>query len=104
MGCDKGGDCNDSAERVSSAINCCESSYQAMLSTAIAPDLNTPQVLLLDAPQPPPTLTSFDLKTPWTSHQFSGFFSFPSPSYRLPNVPANQTLPHLTSLSFALYV
>ncbi len=70
MGCDMGGGCNDSAGPVSSGMNCCEVSYQSVPSaTAIAPDLHAQQVLLLDAPQPPPILTSFDLQTISASSQ-----------------------------------
>ena len=62
-GCDKGGGCNDSAGPISNGMNCCETSYQpAPGAIAIAPDLHAQQVLLLDAPQPPPILTSFDIQ------------------------------------------
>lgn len=62
MGCDLGGDCNDSVGPASSGANCCEVSYQPVPSaTAIGPQQHIQQVLLLDAPQPPPILTSFDL-------------------------------------------
>ena len=76
MGCDMGGGCNDSAGPASNGMNCCETSYQpAPSATAIAPDLHVQQVLLLDAPQPPPILASFVLKTTPASRQIIGFLS-----------------------------
>jgi len=79
-GCDNGGGCNDSAGLISSGMNCCETSYQpAPSAIAIAPDLHAQQVLLLDAPQPPPIITSFDLKTLPASRQTIGFLSASPP-------------------------
>ena len=50
--------------------NCCDVSYQqAQSATAISSAQHSQQVLVLDAPQPPPVLTSFDLQTIPTENQ-----------------------------------
>lgn len=80
MGCDMGGGCNDSTGLVTNGMNCCETSYQpAPSATATAPGQHAQQVLLLDAPQPPPILVSFDLKTTPASRQIIGFLSATPP-------------------------
>ncbi|HHI93706.1 MAG TPA: hypothetical protein ENK04_09390 [Gammaproteobacteria bacterium] len=81
MGCDMGGGCNGSAGPASSStMNCCETAYQpAPTATAIAPDQHVQQVLLLDAPQPPPIPASFDLKTHPASSQTANFLSHAPP-------------------------
>lgn len=61
-GCALGGGCQDQAGPVSSPADCCQVSYEPVPSaTAIAPESHTQQVLLLDAPQPPPIPATFIL-------------------------------------------
>ncbi len=59
MGCTMGGGCGNGAPMA--GMNCCQVSYQdnpaAKATTPGSPSL---QVLLLDAPQPPPIPVSFD--------------------------------------------
>lgn len=87
MECDMGGGCNDPAGPVSSGMNCCEASYQpAPSATAIVSELNEQLVLLLDEPQPPPILTSFDLQTIPASSQTAYF-----PTDTLSRVTGTQT-------------
>ncbi len=87
MGCDMGGGCNGLAGPVSSGMNCCETSYQpAPSATAIAPGQHAQQVLLLDAPQPPPILTTFDLQIVPLPSQTIGFL-FNTP----PRITGTQT-------------
>lgn len=66
MGCDMGGTRNDSAVPLFSGVKRCEVSYKpAQCAIVITREPYTQQVLLLDAPEPPPLLTSSDLeKTP----------------------------------------
>lgn len=60
MGCAMGGGCHDS--RDTQTQNCCAVSYEPMPNaTAIAPESHSLQVLLLDAPQPPPIPVSSDI-------------------------------------------
>ncbi len=76
QGCDMGGGCDLPAGLVNSDGNCCETSYQAVPGvTAITPQLHVQQVLLLDAPQPPPVLVS-------------------SLSHPVPVITHSYTLPH----------
>jgi len=62
-GCDMGGGCQDQAGGpVPDKAACCQVSYEPVPSaTAIAPESHTQQVLLLDAPQPPPIPATFAL-------------------------------------------
>ncbi|MFV2055506.1 MAG: hypothetical protein ACC707_03520 [Thiohalomonadales bacterium] len=61
--CEQNDACNDSGIPVTSEKTCCEVSFHAGLSaTIIGTERHVPQVLLLDAPQPPPLLTSFVLQ------------------------------------------
>ncbi len=56
--------------------NCCDVSYQqAQSATAISSAQHSQQVLVLDAPQPPPVLTSFDLQTIPTANHTAQFFT-----------------------------
>lgn len=60
--CATGSGCQDQAGPVPSLANCCQVSYEPVPSaTAIAPEYRTQQVLLLDAPQPPPLPATFIL-------------------------------------------
>jgi len=81
MTCDMSGECGASAGPPPGGMKCCDVSYQpAPSTTAIAPELHAQQVLLLDAPQPPPLiLTSFDLLIFPPSSRTIGFLSHPPP-------------------------
>jgi len=58
--CEQNDACNDSGMPVSSTSPCCEVSFHAgPTATVIGTVQHSPQVLLLEAPQPPPLLTSF---------------------------------------------
>lgn len=59
-GCAVGGGCQDQAPGSASAMDCCAVSYQEAPSAKATPPGSTSlQVLLLDAPQPPPIPVSF---------------------------------------------
>lgn len=59
MSCEKDGVCQDQAGMVSDG--CCDISYQSsQVAQASGASAQSRQVLLLDAPQPPPILASFD--------------------------------------------
>lgn len=61
-GCAMDGGCQEQAGSVSSPADCCQVSYEPVPSaTAIAPESHSLQVLLLDAPQPPPIPATFIL-------------------------------------------
>ncbi|HHJ14480.1 MAG TPA: hypothetical protein ENJ79_08930 [Gammaproteobacteria bacterium] len=60
MACEMDGSCQDQAGGM--AKGCCDISYEpSQTAEASAPGYQSQQVLLLDAPQPPPILVSFDL-------------------------------------------
>lgn len=59
-GCAMGGGCQDQAPGSATAMDCCAVSYQeAPSAKATPPGSASLQVLLLDAPQPPPIPVSF---------------------------------------------
>ncbi|HSH42286.1 MAG TPA: hypothetical protein VK973_09215 [Arenicellales bacterium] len=59
-GCAMGGGCQDQAPGSATAMDCCAVSYQeAPSAKAAPPGVANIQVLLLDAPQPPPIPASF---------------------------------------------
>lgn len=59
-GCDMGGGCPDQAPGSATGMDCCTVSYQEAPSAKATPPGSTSlQVLLLDAPQPPPIPVSF---------------------------------------------
>lgn len=59
-GCAMGGGCQDQAPDSATAMDCCTLSYQQAPSAKATPPGSTSlQVLLLDAPQPPPIPVSF---------------------------------------------
>jgi len=59
-GCHMGGGCQDQAIGSATGADCCVVSYQEVPSaTATPPGATSHQVLLLDAPQPPPIPASF---------------------------------------------
>ncbi len=75
--CAEGDSCdNPQATPTSDNTTCCDVSYQQVPgATAISPTQHSQQVLLLDAPQPPPLLPSFNFNTSQASSQpviFSG--------------------------------
>ncbi len=60
MGCEMDGSCQDQVGLMSEG--CCDISYEpSQAAEASAPGYQSQQVLLLDAPQPPPIPVSFDL-------------------------------------------
>lgn len=80
-GCAMGGACQDQAGPAPSPADCCQVSYEPVPSaTAIAPESHAKQVLLLDAPQPPPIPAAFilpDFTTSRTSLRFNHSRSLP---------------------------
>lgn len=61
-GCDMGGGCQDQVPGSATSIDCCKVSYQeAPSAKATPPGSASIQVLLLDAPQPPPIPVSFEI-------------------------------------------
>ncbi len=79
MGCEKGGACHDQSG--AGGEDCCTVSYQQVLgSIAIAPASHAQQVLLLNAPQPPPIPVSFDFQNvPPANHATRIANSLPPP-------------------------
>jgi hypothetical protein len=63
MGCAKGGGCQDQAPGSATSMDCCEVSYRAAPNAKATPPGSAGlQVLLLDAPQPPPIPVSFTIQ------------------------------------------
>jgi hypothetical protein len=64
------------AAPISENTTCCDVSYQqAPSATAISSAQHNQQVLVLDAPQPPPILASFNLQTLPTANHTAQFFT-----------------------------
>ncbi len=61
-GCTIGGGCQDQALAPTTPADCCEVSYrEAPIAKAAAPAAASIQVLVLNAPQPPPIPAAFDI-------------------------------------------
>jgi len=75
-GCAQGGGCLDEAGPVTNATDCCEVSYAPVTNaTTTTPSASTQQVVLLDAPQPPPIPASFLLQINSTSKLTDSFIT-----------------------------
>jgi len=76
-GCAEDNQCAEQkAGPISDNATCCDVSYQQVpTATAISSAQHSQQVKVLDAPQPPPILTSFDLLIIPTANHTAHFFT-----------------------------
>lgn len=82
MDCEMDGKCYQQPDMPMSTQGCCDISYeQAPSATGITPGVHVQQVLLLDAPQPPPALPLEPPDPHLPGRSYAGIDYFPVPSW-----------------------